>query len=78
MQQPSMLRGIPDGVIVSDVEPSGARSPGRLINEIITRVNGKEVATPAEYYQEGNQEGPLELTLSQSDPTKPDATVTLN
>jgi serine protease Do len=72
LQQPTMLRGIPDGVVISDVEPSSpAANAGLKVNEIITRVNGREVNSPADFYQQGKQPGPLEVTLAQTDPMKP-------
>src|SRR5262249_29867200 len=70
IQPIAFLPGIPEGVLVSAVEPgSAAAAAGLKVNEIITHVNGRAVHRPADFYEQGKQPGPLELTLAQTDPS---------
>lgn len=59
---------IPRGVVVREVlRNSAAEKANVQVDRIITKVNGRAVATPAEYYEEVRKgTGPLELTLSSS------------
>jgi S1-C subfamily serine protease len=61
--------GIPDGVLVREVLPGSPAERARLgVETLILRVNGKPVATPAEFYQEmDHAAGPVELTVRNSD-----------
>jgi S1-C subfamily serine protease len=64
-------RSIQPGVYVREVLPDSPAAKARLkVNEIITRVNGQEINSPAEFYQMAEKlspSAPLELTLATSD-----------
>jgi S1-C subfamily serine protease len=82
VQQPSPLplQRIPNGVLVSEVQPN---SPAATVllkqGDIITHVSGRVVNTPAAFYQVVNgASGPVELTLASSNPGQPGPKVTLN
>jgi S1-C subfamily serine protease len=55
---------LPNGVVIREVVPkSPAERAGLQLETIITKVNGRAVFTPAEYYEEVRKStGPLELT----------------
>lgn len=55
---------IPTGVYVREVQPGSDADTARLHNAVITHVNGREVNTPAEFYQEADRPGPVEVTLA--------------
>ncbi|MGE3805399.1 MAG: trypsin-like peptidase domain-containing protein, partial [Gemmataceae bacterium] len=59
---------VPDGVYVSEVIPGSAADQARLQDHFITRVNGKPVHNPADFYREaGKRGGPLTLTVRRSE-----------
>jgi S1-C subfamily serine protease len=62
----SLMR-IPPGVYVREVQPGSAADKAELQNAIITQVNGRSVATPAEFLKAANANGPIELTLAGRD-----------
>ncbi len=59
-------RSVERGVAVREVLPgSPAEKANLLVKQVITHVNGRPVATPAEYYREASRAaGSLELTFS--------------
>ncbi|HZZ79305.1 MAG TPA: trypsin-like peptidase domain-containing protein, partial [Gemmataceae bacterium] len=65
---------IPEGVLISDVQPnSGADKSGLKSGDIITKVNQNPVGTPAAFYRAvGAGLGPIELTVmnAQQDPSR--------
>jgi S1-C subfamily serine protease len=71
---------IHNGVLVCEVQPQSAAAtallePGR----IITHVNGRPVQTPSSFYQTVNGlNGPVELTLLNSNPGQAPLKVTIN
>ena len=61
------------GVIVQEVVPGSAAERAEIrVNDVITHVNGKPIATPAEVYKLARQPGSLTLTL------EPNRTIKLN
>jgi serine protease Do len=62
-------RGIPQGVMIKEVQPRSAADTARLQeSKVIQRVNGRLVTTPEEFYREmRNAAGPVELTLWSTD-----------
>jgi serine protease Do len=66
---PNMNRPIPDGVAVREVVPNGPADKARLQpDKVITHVDGRAVASPADYYREVAQAGKkVELTFLTSD-----------
>jgi serine protease Do len=81
VQQPrAVVQRIPAGVLVSEVLAGTPAAASQLRpGEVITHVNGRPVTTPAAFYREvRGQAGPLELTLTPSDPGRPAPKVTLN
>jgi S1-C subfamily serine protease len=65
-------RPIPRGVVVREVlRNSPAERANVQVDRVITRVNGRPVATPAAYYEEVRRgTGPLELTFSNDETVK--------
>ncbi len=63
---------IPKGVVIREIIPGSPAEKAKLrVDTIITRVNGRTVLTPAEYYSEViGATGPIELTLSNDDKVK--------
>lgn len=59
-------RGIPEGVVIREVQPGSAAEKARLQpNMIIKNVNRKKVTNPAEFYREIDKaNGPVELTFA--------------
>lgn len=56
--------GIPRGVFVREVDPGSAADNARLQDAIITEVNGKEVANPADFHRAVDKAaGPVVLTV---------------
>jgi S1-C subfamily serine protease len=56
---------IPSGVYAYEVQPGSPAEAARLLDAVITHVNGIEVNTPAEFYREAAKHGgPLELTVA--------------
>lgn len=79
MHDAQLGQAIPLGVVVSSVQ---AGSPAALTKlragDFITRVNGLEVSTPAEFYQAmDNANGRVELTVGGSSPQDPPAKVVI-
>jgi S1-C subfamily serine protease len=67
MQRTGNHRGgeIVHGVYVSEVQPGSPGDTAQLQDAIITRVNGRTVNTPADFYREAAERpGPMELTLA--------------
>jgi S1-C subfamily serine protease len=66
------MRGILDGVAVREVVPgSPAQRANIQVDRVITRVNGRLVANPAQYYKEAAEaRGVLELTFSNDEKVK--------
>jgi S1-C subfamily serine protease len=65
-------RSIPRGVVIREILPASPAEEAHLrVDQVITRVNGRPVATPAEYYRAARQAtGPVELTLSNDEKVK--------
>jgi serine protease Do len=63
---------IPKGVVIREIIPGSPAEKAKLrVDTVITRVNGRTVLTPAEYYSEViGASGPIELTLSNDDKVK--------
>jgi S1-C subfamily serine protease len=62
-------RGILRGVMISEVLPgSPSRAAQLRVDDVITEVNGRPIASPSEFYQVvKNLNGPVELTLTGPD-----------
>jgi serine protease Do len=74
-QQPSRWNYIPEGVLISELQPEGSADRAKLkVGDVITHVNAVKVTTPAAFYQAvDGVRGVLELTLHnlpQDPPTK--------
>lgn len=72
---------IPQGVLITDVEPSSPAAAAQLRaqTDIITHVNGQAVTDPASFYREfAKHRGPIELTLYASNPAQPPPKVTIH
>jgi serine protease Do len=78
-QQPSRLHHIPQGVLVSAIQPGTAAALAQLkIGDVIARVNNRPVTSPAEFYDAvAALAGPIELQLYSFGPREPTATVLL-
>jgi serine protease Do len=63
---------IPDGVVVREVLPGSPAEKANLqVDRVITKVNGRSVFTPAEYYEAVRKgTGPLELTFAGNETMK--------
>jgi S1-C subfamily serine protease len=82
VQQPPLLLlpRIPNGVLISEVQPS---SPAATLflksGDIVTHVSGRAVNTPAAFYAAvDGVSGSVELTLATSNPGQPAPKVTLH
>ena len=73
------LQGIPNGILVSDVQPNSRAAAALLkAGDIVTHVNGRVVNTPASFYEVVRSLiGPVELTLAASNPGQPAPKVAL-
>jgi serine protease Do len=50
---PRWARHVPDGVLITEVQPGSAAEAAKLqVDKIIAQVNGKPVKTPADFYRE--------------------------
>ena len=58
-------RGIPRGVVVSEVQPKSPAENAKLKSgDVITQVNQQPIANPAAFYQAvENARGPIELSI---------------
>src|SRR5205823_6265679 len=64
-RHPAPRGEIPAGVYVSEVLPGSHAERERLLDQVVTHVNGREVNTPEEFYRAAARvTGPLELTLA--------------
>jgi serine protease Do len=65
VQQPPRWPDIPEGVLISDVQPNTAADRAQLkTGDVITRVRRTPVKTPAEFYKAvADSPGALELTI---------------
>jgi S1-C subfamily serine protease len=72
IQAPGGNQRIPDGVVVREVLPgSPAEKANVQVGRVVTKVNGRGVFSPAEYYEEVRKgTGPLELTFSSGEAVK--------
>ena len=63
---------VPDGVVVREVLPGSLAEKANIqADRVITKVNGRTVSTPAEYYEEARKGGgPLELTFGGGETVK--------
>ena len=59
------LQRLPEGVAVREVVPDSPADKARLqVDDVITRVAGRPVTTPAEFYDAmAKAEGPVELSV---------------
>jgi S1-C subfamily serine protease len=82
VQQPSPLpiQRIPNGVLVSEVQPNSPAATALLKpGDIVTHINSLVVNTPAAFYQAvKGLTATVELTLASSNPGQPAPKVTLN
>jgi serine protease Do len=78
-QQGSRLYHIPQGVMVSDIQPGSKAALAQLkTGEVITRVNNRPVRAPAEFYEAvAGLTGPIELHLYSAGPREPAVKVVL-
>jgi serine protease Do len=62
---PPWLTGVPEGVLIREVQPKSPADRAQLqVDKIITKVNGTKVLTPAEFYREMDRAaGKVELSL---------------
>jgi serine protease Do len=76
----TVAQRIPAGVLVGEVQPGTPAAAAQLrCGEVITHVNGQAVTTPAAFYRAvRGLAGPIELTLTPSNPHRPAPKVTLN
>ena len=59
------LQQVPQGVAIREVVPDSSADKARLqVDYVITRVGGRPVTTPAEFYEAmAKADGPVELTV---------------
>jgi serine protease Do len=78
-QRDRLPQGIPRGVFVCEVQSNSPADQARLQDAIITRINGQDIDSPAEFYRRAGQiKGAMEVTIINRNEPSGTSTVKLN